>query len=166
MLRKGFLYFLAGTLSPSLPTLLLTQTENSVSTLPAESLPPSTLMAPSSMWHTDQQLMAETTMQGSLYKYDEYYHSYCMSNSESSVAFEVAIFISCSCLSCSSTICIYQCKNFGVTSTLSRLHQYDEGMLPTRFLGSSLRCFLLYQKTYLTTFQAFQSQPSNKGTPS
>ena len=101
--------------------------------------------------------MAETTMQGSLYKYDEYYHSYCMSNSESSVAFEVAIFISCSCLSCSSTICIYQCKNFGVTSTLSRLHQYDEGMLPTRFLGSSLRCFLLYQKTYLTTFQAFQS---------
>ena len=83
-------------------------------------------------------------MQGSLYKYDEYYHSYCMSNSESSVAFEVAIFISCSCLSCSSTICIYQCKNFGVTSTLSRLHQYDEGMLPTRFLGSSLRCFLLY----------------------
>ena len=37
--------------------------------------------------------MAKTTTQGSLYKYDEYDHSYRMSNSESSVTFEVAIFI-------------------------------------------------------------------------
>ena len=45
-----------------------------------------------------------------------------------------------------------------ISFRLSQLHQCDEGMLPSRFLGNPLKSFslisLFFQKTYLATFHA------------